>query len=269
MKMLQPRKWPAGERTCRTPALPTAAVFAALIAGLSATPLRAQTFGCSPAMANDIVCENSKAGSDSSNWSVTGVGDSSIQGFATDISVPQGGMIAFKIQTNAAAYTITIFRLGYYSGNGARQIASVTPSATLPQAQPNCLTDASTLLYDCGNWAVSASWQVPSNATSGVYIALLKRPDTGGVSQIPFIVRNDTSHSNILFQTSDETWQAYNSYGGHSVYGAPTLSIYRIAHTRSATTDLISRARSIPNRSLTCSAQNIRWSAGSKRMVMI
>jgi len=237
MKMLQPRKWPAGERTCRTPALPTAAVFAALIAGLSATPLRAQTFGCSPAMANDIVCENSKAGSDSSNWSVTGVGDSSIQGFATDISVPQGGMIAFKIQTNAAAYTITIFRLGYYSGNGARQIASVTPSATLPQAQPNCLTDASTLLYDCGNWAVSASWQVPSNATSGVYIALLKRPDTGGVSQIPFIVRNDTSHSNILFQTSDETWQAYNSYGGHSVYGgANTFDLpnrsYKVSYNR-------------------------------------
>jgi hypothetical protein len=208
-----------------------------LIVGLSATPLRAQTFGCSPAMANDIVCENSKAGSDPSNWSISGVGDSSIQGFATDISVPQGGTISFKIQTNAAAYTITIFRLGYYSGNGARQIASVTPSATLPQAQPNCLTDASTLLYDCGNWAVSASWQVPSNATSGVYIALLKRQDTGGVSQIPFIVRNDTSHSNILFQTSDETWQAYNSYGGHSVYGgANTFDLpnrsYKVSYNR-------------------------------------
>ena len=34
---------------------------------------------------------------------------------------------------------------------------------------------------------------------------------------IPFVVRNDASHSDILFQTSDETWQAYNTYGGNSL----------------------------------------------------
>ena len=54
--------------------------------------------------------------------------------------------------------------MGYYSGAGARKIASVTPSATLPQNQPNCLTNAATGLIDCGNWAVSASWQVPTTA---------------------------------------------------------------------------------------------------------
>ena len=32
------------------------------------------------------------------------------------------------------------------------------------------------------------------------------------------MVRNDASHSDILFQTSDETWQAYNTYGGNSLY---------------------------------------------------
>ncbi len=44
--------------------------------------------------------------------------------------------------------------------------------------QPQCITDATTELYDCGNWAVSASWNVPSTAVSGVYIALLHRADT-------------------------------------------------------------------------------------------
>lgn len=182
-------------------------------------PLAAQTFGCSPAMINDIVCENSKTGSQPPNWQVTGSGDPTLQGFATSMSVPQGGTVSFKINTDAKAYTIGVFRLGYYQGLGARQVASITPSATLPQVQPACKTDATTNLYDCGNWAVSASWQVPSNATSGVYIAVLVRPDTGGASQIFFIVRNDSSTSDILYQTSDETWQAYNSYGGHSLYG--------------------------------------------------
>ncbi|MBV8551247.1 MAG: hypothetical protein JOY54_08090 [Acidobacteriaceae bacterium] len=79
--------------------------------------------------------------------------------------------------------------------------------------------DATTKLYDCGNWAVTASWQVPANAVLGFYIAQPYNASTGGASQITFIVRNDTSHSDILFQASDETWQAYNDYGGHSLYG--------------------------------------------------
>ena len=93
------------------------------------------------------------------------------------------------------------------------------PTASLPQTQPACKNDtAPTGLIDCGNWAVSASWAVPSTAVSGLYLAHLVRNDTGGSSLIPFVVRNDASHSDILFQTSDETWQAYNTYGGNSLY---------------------------------------------------
>ena len=44
----------------------------------------------------------------------------------------------------------------------------MTPSARLPQNQPTCITDVQTDLYDCGNWGVSASWNVPSTAVSGV-----------------------------------------------------------------------------------------------------
>src|ERR1700674_2907455 len=49
-----------------------------------ASPAQAQgTFGCSPAMANDIVCENTKSGSPSSQWDIAAqnAGDPSIQGF--------------------------------------------------------------------------------------------------------------------------------------------------------------------------------------------
>jgi len=192
---------------------------------------RAQTFGCSPAMANDIVCENSKTGTPESTWAISGDGDSSIQGFATDISVNRGQTISFKIKTNASAYHLDIYRLGYYGGNGARQIATVNPSASLPQNQPACLTNSATHLYDCGNWGVSASWAVPSNATSGIYFADAIRTDTGGTSQIVFIVRNDSSQSDVLYQTSDSSWQAYNAYGGNSLYGT-TASIWDAANQR-------------------------------------
>ena len=99
--------------------------------------------------------------------------------------------------------------------------AGLKPSATLPQSQPACLTDSTTGLIDCGNWGVSASWTVPTQAVSGVYIAHLVRDDgsaAGEDSQIPFVVRNDSSHSAMLVQTSDATWEAYNDYGGASLY---------------------------------------------------
>lgn len=170
--------------------------------------------------ANAIVAENCRPGNPQSEWDLTAPdGDPTLQGFATDISVNKGSTVSFKINSTASAYTINIYRMGYYGGMGARKVATITPSAHLPQSQPDCITDASVGLADCGNWAVSAYWQVPATATSGIYFARLARPDTGGNSHIVFIVRDDSSHSDVLYQTSDETWQAYNYYGLGSLYG--------------------------------------------------
>ena len=173
---------------------------------------------CLVARLNPIVLENSKLGNPASQWDISGAGDATIQGFATDISVNRGETVHFKISTDATAYRIDIYRVGYYQGLGARLIATVSPSAILPQSQPNPMTDSTTGLIDYGNWAESASWQIPTNATSGIYIAKLTRSDTGGASHIAFIVRDDSSSSDILFKTSDSTWQAYNNYGGNSLY---------------------------------------------------
>jgi Domain of unknown function (DUF4082)/Fibronectin type III domain/Bacterial Ig domain len=196
--------------------------WAVSLAAASA-PARAAT-DCSTA-ANPIVCENALPGDPPSDWQVSGptggqLGDASIQGYATTMSVNAGQTVSFKINApGVSSYHIDILRLGYYGGNGARKVASnILPTATLPQSQPACQTDASTGLIDCGNWAVSASWAVPSNAVSGVYIAHMVRNDTGGSNQIIFVVRNDSSHSPVIVQTSDETWEAYNQYGGNSLY---------------------------------------------------
>jgi hypothetical protein len=171
------------------------------------------------ACSNPVACENEKAGSAPSAWQVSGSGDSTIQGYATSMSVNKGATIRFKVKTTASNYHIDIYRLGYYQGNGARlQQSNVRPTATLPQSQPNCLTDSATGLIDCGNWGVSASWTVPSTSVSGVYIAKLVRDDNGGASQIPFVVRDDAASSDMLVRTSDSTWQAYNKYGGNSLY---------------------------------------------------
>lgn len=175
------------------------------------------------ACGNAVQCENQLPGDPPSDWQVSGAGDATIQGFATSMSVNVGQTESFKIKTPSSSYHIDILRLGYYGGDGARMIqANIKPTAALPQTQPACLTQTGTGLIDCGNWGVSASWTVPSTAVSGVYIAHLVRDDSqdkGGESQIIFVVRNDSSHSDMLVQTSDATWEAYNDYGGNSLYG--------------------------------------------------
>jgi hypothetical protein len=189
--------------------------------------------GACAAPANAIVAENCLAGNPASEWDISGAGDATIQGFATQISVNRGTTVSFKVKTTASAYRFDIYRMGYYGGMGARKVATVLPSAALPQSQPNCLTDAATGLIDCGNWAVSGSWAVPANATSGIYFARLVRTDTGGSSHIVFVVRDDASTADMVFQTSDTTWQAYNNYGGNSLYaGAPAGRAYKVSYNR-------------------------------------
>lgn len=168
---------------------------------------------------NKIALENMKQGNPISEWGLEGDGNGSIQGFATEISTNIGQTVDFKIATDSTHYRIDIYRMGYYGGAGARKVDSIEKSLTTAQIQPHPIVDMSLGLIDCGNWSVSASWQIPGDAVSGVYFAKLVREDgTEDASIIPFVVRDDASTSNIVFQTSDTTWQAYNAWGGASLY---------------------------------------------------
>jgi Bacterial Ig domain len=211
---------------------------------------------------NSIIAENCKPGNPSTEWDVNGAGDPSIQGFSIDISYNVGETAQFKIRTDSARYRVDIYRTGYYSGLGARLVATVRPSAPLPQRQPECAIDWSVRLYDCGTWSVSASWSIPADAVSGVYLARLVREDADQTwrmdgsqapgtrpsnpgphaygalglgklrnplkepyaSHIVFVVRDDSSKADVVMQTSDPTWTAYNAYGLGSTYNGNTAA---------------------------------------------
>src|SRR5437870_2966738 len=81
---------------------------------LGAVPAAHAQSSCS----NPIVCENALPGNPASEWDITGAGDSRLQGFATDISVNRGETVYFKVATDARAYRLDIYRMGYYGGMG-------------------------------------------------------------------------------------------------------------------------------------------------------
>ncbi|WP_247477940.1 DUF4082 domain-containing protein [Bradyrhizobium sp. CW9] len=173
---------------------------------------------------NKIVTENQKAGTAKSIWAIHGSianqGDSQIEGFATQISTNAGQTVSFKIDTASSGYTLDIYRLGYYGGNGARLITSMHHTGAANQPEP--LFNDPTNTVDAGNWSVTDSWTVPATSVSGVYFAKVTT-DTGNFqNMIPFIVRNDGTVSDVLFQTSDQTWEAYNPWGGYNLYQGPS-----------------------------------------------
>ncbi|MEV0899928.1 DUF4082 domain-containing protein [Actinoplanes sp. NPDC049802] len=180
------------------------------------------------------MCENSKDGVPLEDW----YGDSSwgdIEGFTTKVSVQPGETLRLKVNS-PTTFTVKFLRLGYYDGDGAR-LMPTSPSGTFPaRVQDPCLTDAATGLVDCGNWVTNVSWPVPSEAVSGVYLAILDQGGGLGYMPYPFVVADDDSDSDILVQTSDQTWQAYNKWGGQNLYEgggpAPDGRAYKVSYNR-------------------------------------
>ena len=169
---------------------------------------------------NAIVCENSKTGQPAER-----VGRQrrratpNIQGFATDISVDHGADRPLQGRHHLNDYRLDIYRMGYYGGNGARKVATVQPRRAAAD-QPACLHGRRHradrlrqlgrvgVLGGAGGRRLRASTSPSSSA----------RTAASGGSHIFFIVRDDDGDSDLLFQTSDTTWQAYNQYGGNSLY---------------------------------------------------
>ena len=184
---------------------------------------------------NPIVAENQKPGTPQSTWAIHGSidnqGNSQIEGFATQISVNAGQAVDFKINDSVTGgYTIDIYRLGCYGGDGACLVTSMHNSGGINQ--PNPTFNNSTNTVDAGNWTVTNSWAVPTDATSGVYFAKLTTDNGNYQNMISFIVRDDGTTSDIVFQTSDTTWQAYNDWGGYNLYGGPDGRAYAVSYNR-------------------------------------
>jgi hypothetical protein len=188
--------------------------------------------GEAAAVPNSVANENALPGSPETEWG--SYEDDSIEGFATQFSVNAGETVQFKIKTNSNNYRIRIFRMGWYQGLGARLIATVNPSVSLPQNQPAPATDPATGLVDCGTWNVSASWAVPASALSGVYTARFERLDQPGVdNRTLFVVRNDGRAADVMVQASDTTMHAYNRWGGASLYWSETAGrAYKVSYNR-------------------------------------
>jgi hypothetical protein len=171
-----------------------------------------------PSRDESIVTENLKPGT--TGWQLTytrsrDFRSEMIEGFCSRTSVRVGEEIEIYLSANPATeVNIDIFRLGYYGGKGGRFITRLGPYPVGTQPTPAIRQHR---LRAC-DWKSSASLSIPKDWVSGVYLGKLSCSGHRYESYIIFVVRDDR-RADIMFQTSDTTWNAYNKWpDNYSLY---------------------------------------------------
>ncbi len=169
------------------------------------------------AFANPIQIENAKAGNP--EWRIDEqkvAKNNEIEGYASPASVNSNQKISLYVNsTNDRSYTLTIYRLGWYGGAGARQMQPAITRTSVKQVLP--VPNTTTGLIEA-NWKAPYNLVIPSSWVSGMYVALVEGNQSGLSRYIPFVVTNDKRVSKYIFQSAVTTWQAYNGWGGKSLY---------------------------------------------------
>jgi hypothetical protein len=134
-----------------------------------------------------------------------------LEGYCSKQSVEAGEPIDIMVSTDPPQkFKIEVFRMGYYGGRGARLMTTLGPLEGKVQPTPPVGPRA---IREC-RWQRTAQLVIPKDWISGVYLGrmTLLPPDqnTGPwQSYVVFIVKDDRP-ADILFQCSDNTWQAYS-----------------------------------------------------------
>ena len=189
----------------RTGPLAAAVIALRLAAAVHAQPL------------NPTARENQQPGA--TDWEITRPALArEIEGYASMTSVNAGDPIDLFVSTRDARYIVDVFRMGWYGGAGARQVAGPIERDAIAQDAP--AADPSTGLAEC-RWRDPLTLPTRDAAgpwPSGVYLARLTARPSGAQSFIVFVVRDDARQSAIVFQASVTTYAAYNNWGGKSLY---------------------------------------------------
>jgi hypothetical protein len=163
---------------------------------------------------NSIVTENQRLGT--RDWQLTlPATKREIEGYASVTSLKRGDAIDLYVSTASPTFTLEVFRMGWYDGLGARRVFGPLDVAGTTQTMPTM--DAETGLTDCA-WVNPVRLAIAADWISGVYLARLTASDSGTQSYIIFVVRDDERSSGLLVQLGVTTYQAYNYWGGKSLY---------------------------------------------------
>ncbi|MFF2846535.1 N,N-dimethylformamidase beta subunit family domain-containing protein [Streptomyces sp. NPDC058001] len=189
---------------------------AGLTLGLTAAcdtgPRSARDSGPSPSGPGHLTAEQARPGN--ADWRIRSVGPpGAIAGYTDRASVLPGEECGLHVSTTAPGFQVSAYRVGWYGGAQARLVWRSDHTKGQTQGAPRVLA---------GTRTVQADWQrtltLPTGSwPPGAYLLRLDA-DHGHQRYVPLIVRSPSAAGTTVLLHAPATWQAYNTWGGASLY---------------------------------------------------
>lgn len=156
--------------------------------------------------------ENARPGSP--GWITSHTKASLLSGWAERVSLRPGQLLGLRIRS-AQAFTATAYRVGYYGGVGARALWHAHHG---PATQPAARMLPATRTVSAATWHRTLT--IPTAGfPPGEYVVTLR---SGPLSWwVPFTVLAPSCRGALAIVSAVTTWQAYNLWGGRSLYSGP------------------------------------------------
>lgn len=184
-----------------------------------------------------IIAENAKPGD--VWWVTTPQAPGGIEGYASQVSAVAGEKVTLYVSTTAPTFHVEVFRMGYYQGVAGRKVWTSPEVRGVRQPAPTLLAPTNTI--ECG-WTPSLTVRIDASWLPGAYLLKLVGP-TSEQQFVPLCVRDDASKAAIVIQHSVSTWQAYNRWGGYSLYSGNDDGTLSYSHAAGPKSNYASRAR--------------------------
>jgi hypothetical protein len=163
-----------------------------------------------------IAAENERPGT--TGWRLRRTGaEHEIEGYTDHVSALPGESFRLFVSTISQGYRVKAFRMGWYGGARARLVW--TSARQLGSVQAPASTEGKTQ-------TVTAPWRPSLTVATtgwpeGDYLLRLDA-DSGAQRYVPITLRSATAAGKIVLLNGTTTWQAYNLWGGRSLYMGPS-----------------------------------------------
>ncbi|WP_107068091.1 N,N-dimethylformamidase beta subunit family domain-containing protein [Streptomyces sp. CT34] len=150
----------------------------------------------------------------SPDWRLRSAGPpDAIAGYTDRVSVLPGEEFGLHVSTTAPGYRVCAYRVGWYGGAQARLVWRSDRLAGRRERDPRLLPETRTVQAD---WPRSTTVRT-AGWPPGAYLLRLDA-EQGHQRYVPLIVRSATAAGRTVLMHAVTTWQAYNAWGGYSLY---------------------------------------------------
>ena len=140
-----------------------------------------------------------------------------IEGYTSEISGPAGRPVHLKVSTVSATYRVAAYRVGAYRGGVAQHVWTSPKLRGIRQPGPMMARPLTRTII--------APWRTTLTVATrgwidGFYLFRLSGSDHRQ-ALVPYLVRSRVVAGKVALVAPVATWQAYNDWGGYSLYAGP------------------------------------------------